>query len=326
MVAIAQLTVYSEIAGFDTVTVTGTGGAESKLTFAGTEFLQTAKYSGVASALASNTITDASAAWTDDEFNGDSGSHYVEIVSVNGSKTAAGVGATRTIIGTTSNTITLESGLPAGLGSPVEFRIISHWTLATIFGSTNTAGLQGGSVVSADHVQLWNGTGYDSYYYQTAGIGGAGWRKVGNQSLDASNTVIRPDQNVIIKRVGGASVSLVLSGWVKTGPSSLDIVPGFNFVPNPYSVAMTLASSGLYNGNAVTGIAGGNVSSADQVLLWNGTRYETYYYQNAGIGGTGWRKAGEQSVDASGATILPGSAVILRRKNPAGFTWVMPQH
>ncbi|TDU70683.1 uncharacterized protein (TIGR02597 family) [Prosthecobacter fusiformis] len=328
MVAMAQLTVYSDVAGFDTVSVAGTGGAESKLTFAATEFLQSAKYLSVASAVGPNTLTDSSATWSDDEFNGNNGSHYVEIISVNGSKTGAGVGVTRSITDTEANskTITLDEALPEGLIAPLEYRIVSHWTLAAIFGSANMAGLQGGSPLSADHVQLWNGTGYDSYYYQTSGIGGTGWRKLGDQSTDASNAIIRPEQNVIIKRVGSAGLPIVLSGWVKTGQTSFDIVPGFNFVPNPYSTAMTLASSGLYKGNAATGIAAGNVTSADQVMLWNGSSYETFYYQTLGLGGTGWRKVGDQSMDASGASIAPGSSIILRRKNPDRFTWAIPQH
>lgn len=328
MAAAAQLTVYSDVAGFDTVAITGTGGTESKLTFAATEFLKSAKYLSVASAVNSTTLTDSTATWIDDEFNAGNGSHYLEILSVNGSKTAPGVGVTRSIVDTVAatKTIVLEAALPEGLTVPVEYRIVSHWTLATLFGSTNTAGLLGGSALSADQVQLWNGQGYDSYYYQTAGIGGTGWRKVGHQSTDASNAVIRPEQNVIIKRVGSGGVSLVLSGWVKTGQTSFDIVSGFNFVPNPYSSPMTLASSGLYKGSATTGIAGGNVASADQVLLWNGASYETFYYQTTGIGGTGWRKVGEQSTDASGAAIKPGSSIILYRKNVEGFTWAISQH
>jgi uncharacterized protein (TIGR02597 family) len=175
-------------------------------------------------------------------------------------------------------------------------------------------------------VQLWNGTGHESYYYQTSGLGGTGWRRTGDQSTDASNTVIRPDQSVIIKRVGADAVPLVVNGWVKTGKASVDIVQGFNFVPNPYSQAMTLASCGIYTGNPATGVAGGTLTSADQVLLWNGSSYETYFYQTSGIGGTGWRKVGVQSTDASGASIAPGTSIIVRRTGADGFTWAIPQH
>jgi uncharacterized protein (TIGR02597 family) len=326
-VTMAQVTVYSEIGGFDTINVAGTGGGASKLTFAAAEFLQPAKYSGFASATAPATLFDSAATWADDAFNGANGSHYLEIISVNGSTTAGGVGTTRTISDTLAATksITLETPLPAGLAAPIEYRIISHWTLAAIFGESNTAGLQGGNSLSADLVQLWNGTGYDSFYYQTTGIGGTGWRKVGDQTSNAGATVIRPDQSVIIKRVAASALPLVVNGWVKTGQTSVDIAAGFNFVPSPYSEPMTLGSCGLFTGNAATGIAGGTATSADQVMLWNGAAYDTFYYQNSGLGGIGWRKVGVQSTDASSAGIAPGTSIIVRRNGPSGFTWAIPQ-
>ncbi|MFZ4595515.1 MAG: TIGR02597 family protein [Verrucomicrobiaceae bacterium] len=327
-VADAQVTVYTDVAGFDTINVTGTGGTGSKLTFAAAEFLQPAVYTGFASTVVSNTLTDAAATWADDAYNGANGSHYIEIVSVNGSTTGTGVGATRTIVATAaaSKTLTLDAALPAGMAVPVGYRVVSHWTLASIFGSTNMAGLQGGTALSADQVQLWNGREHDSYYYQTAGLGGTGWRKTGDQSTNAGNTVIRPDQSVIIKRVAAAPLALVVKGWVKTGRALANIVQGFNFVPNPYAKAMTLASCGLYTGDSTTGIAGGSLASADQVLLWSGSSYVTFYYQTSGLGGVGWRKVGMQSTDASGTTVAAGSSIIVRRMGTDGFTWTIPQH
>ena len=324
----AQVTVYSDIGGFDTITVGGTGGLGSKTTFAAAEFLQSAKYSGIATAVGPDTITDAAATWADDAFNGANGSHYVEIVSVNGSTTASAVGTTRSIVATVAatKTITLGAALPAGLVAPVEYRVVSHWTLAAIFGSNNTAGLKSGTALSADQVQLWNGSGYESYYYQTEGLGGTGWRKVGDQTSDASNVVIRPEQSMIIKRVDVAALPLLVNGWVKTGKTVFDIAQGFNFVPYPYSKAMTLASCGLYTGSAATGISAGSLTSSDQVLVWNGAGYETFYYQNSGLGGTGWRKVGELSTDASGKSIPPGNCIIVRRMNSQGFAWTIPQH
>jgi uncharacterized protein (TIGR02597 family) len=326
-VTVAQVTVYSEVGGFDTIQITGTGGGGSKLTVAATEFLQAAKYSGLASVTGPATLFDATATWADNAFNGSNGSHYLEILSVNGSTQGPGVGATRTIVSSEAATksLLLELPLPTGLVAPIEYRILSHWTLAAIFGANNTAGLQGGNALSADLVQLWNGSGYDSFYYQTGGIGGTGWRKVGDQTSNAGGTIIRPDQSVLIKRVGATALPWVVTGWIKLGQTSIDIAPGFNFVPNPYSEAMTLGNCGLFTGSATSGIAGGSATSADQVKLWNGSGYDTFYYQTSGIGGTGWRKVGAQSTDASAVSIAPGTSIIVRRNGPSGFTWAIPQ-
>jgi uncharacterized protein (TIGR02597 family) len=323
----AQLTVYSDVAGYDTIAVNPANSTGSKLTFASLPFVRDARYAGVASGLdvERKVITDAAATWALGAYDGAAGSHYVEIVSVAGSKSASPVGATRSILSTQANSLTLESALPEGLVTPFEFRIVRHWTLETLFGSANSAGLKAGSVRTADRVQLWNGSAFDSYIYQNGGPGGVGWRKVGDLSTNASATVIRPDQNVIIKRSAASDISLVVSGWVKNGQSSHEVVRGLNFVPTPFAVAVSLAASGLHTGNPATGLAAGSVVSADQVLLWTGTAYDTYYYQSSGAGGSGWRRLGNASVDAGTALIRPGSAIILRRKAASGFTWNIPQ-
>jgi len=325
--ASAQVTAYSDVGGYDTIQETGSGGAGSRLTFAATQFLQSGKYSGLATVLGGNELLDGSASWADDAFNGANGPHYVEILSVNGSTTAAGVGLTRTIVGTVAATkrLQLEVALPEGLVSPVEYRVRSHWTLAGIFGAANEAGLQGGTAVTADMIQLWNGASYDSYYYQVGGIGGVGWRRLGDLTGDASGTLIRQDQSVLIKRLGAATLPLVVNGWVKTGQASIEIVQGFNFVPNPFTEALTLGSSGLLTGSVASGLASGDETWADQVMIWYGAGYDTFYFQTSGLGGLGWRRVGAQSTDASGTTIQPGSSLIINRKRAEGFTWAISQ-
>jgi len=324
----AQDVVFTPIVGFDTIQVAGSTGTTAQLNFAATELLSSVKYVGSASSITANTVTDSLATWAENQFNGTNGSHYLEILSVNGSTTAAGVGTTISITGSSaaSKTLALASNLPASVTAPMGYRVVCHWTIGSLFGAANTAGLQGGSSINADQIQLWAGNSHESYYYQTAGIGGTGWRRVGSQSADASGTPIRPDQSLIIKRGQNAPVSITVIGEVKTGRTSFTVNPGFNFVPNPYSVAMTLSSCGIYTGSGTSGLAGGNITNADQVLVWNGSSYDTYYYQTSGIGGSGWRKVGDLSSDAGSAVIRAASSVIVRRTNPASFTWAMPQH
>jgi hypothetical protein len=93
-----------------------------------------------------------------------------------------------------------------------------------------------------------------------------------------------------------------------------------------YPTNMTLADSGLFTGDPATGVAGGTTTSADQILVWNGVSYDTYYYQTSGLGGTGWRKAGFPTADASADVIPVGSSLILKRKTVNGFNWIVPQH
>jgi hypothetical protein len=132
----------------------------------------------------------------------------------------------------------------------------------------------------------------------------------------------------VINRQQSAATNVVLMGAVKTGQTSVPVSTGYNFVGNIYAAAITFADSGLYTGDSSTGIASGSVTSADQVLIWNPatTSSDTYYYQTTGLGGTGWRKSGAPSVDASATSIPVGSSVIINRKAATGFNWVIPQH
>jgi uncharacterized protein (TIGR02597 family) len=217
----------------------------------------------------------------------------------------------------------------SGAAAGVTFKIRKHWSIATVFGPANEAGLGGGSVVTADKILLWDGTTYLQYYYQTTGIGGIGWRKSGAPTVNAANTVFYPEDGIVIQRLQSANVPVILMGAVKTGQTSIPVAANLNFVGDVYAAPLTLADSGLYTGNNATGLAGGSVTTADQVFIWNlGTNsYDIYYYQTVGIGGVGWRKSGAPAVDASGTQVPVGTSVVLNRKNAAGaFNWVIAQH
>lgn len=332
--AFAQTTGISLPSGFTTFTITGTGGSVSSkfsvnaLALTTDVLWQSASTTAVTAS--GTTLTDSTATWTDNLYNGANGTHYLEVISVGGSTSAAGVGTIYTISATTasSKTITLASSFASGVSGTVGYRVRKYWTITSVFGAANSAGLQGGTPVSADQVLLWNGTGYDTFYYQTSGIGGTGWRKTGAQSTDASGTLITPTMPVMIKRGQSASLSLsgtgAITGTFKGGITTAGIVAGYNFIANPYGVDMTLTSSGLYTGSTTTGLAPGTSSTADQVLVWNSTTnaFDAYYYLTS----TGWRKTTDATTDASTTALATGTGFIIKRGSSGAFTWAMPQH
>jgi uncharacterized protein (TIGR02597 family) len=321
--ALAQTTATTDPVGFITLDVAGySGGATSAISFKGLGMTRAVEYQGSAETVGTNTLVDNEATWTDNQFNGVNGAYFVELTS------GTNAGSTYDIQTTTAGTktITLAQNLGAGTTAPVTFKVRKHWTIATVFGPNNEGGLSGGSVTSADQILIYNGTTYDTYYYQTIGLGGVGWRKGGSPSVDVSSTVLFPEEGLVIKRKQATATNIVLLGSVKTGQTSIPVAPGTNIVSNVYAASMTLSSSGLYTGNSSTGVAGGSTTSADQVLIWNGTTYDTYYYQTLGLGGVGWRKAGAPSVDASASVIPVGISMVIKRKIATGFSWIAPQH
>jgi uncharacterized protein (TIGR02597 family) len=319
---IAQ-TATTDPVGFITLNIAGTGGtAQTALSLAGLGLTRSVEYQGSAEAVGTNTLVDNEATWTDNQFNGANGTYFVEVTS------GAAAGTTYDISGTTAATkaITTAQNLAGGVAAGASFKIRKHWTIASVFGAANEGGLQGGSSSSADQVLLYNGTGYDTYFYSTGGLTGVGWRKNGAGATDQGATVIYPDDGIITIRKQSALAKVVVMGAVKTGQTSSPVQPGLNLLGNVYAANMTLADSGLYTGNAATGVAPGSSSTADQVLLFNGTSYDTYFYSNGGLTGTGWRKNGSGATDFGSQSIPVGTALIIQRKNAAGFNWVAPQH
>lgn len=324
-VANAQTTtVTTDPVGCITLTVAGSGGVTNQaLTYSGLGLANAVAYQGTVSAIGTNTLTCGGAGWTDNQFNGANGSYYVEITSGSNAGITTDITATTASNQTVATTDDLSALVAAGSDT---FRIRPHWTLGAVFGATNQAGLSGGTSTSADQILLWNGNGYDTYYYQTGGFGGTGWRKAGKPTVNASGTRIEPDQGLIIIRKKSSAVALLLQGSVKTGQSSIPVNQGINVIGNIYAANMTLSSSSLYTGSSSTGVSGGTSTSADQILLWNGNGYDTYYYQTSGFGGTGWRKGGAPTNDAS-ATVIPlGSSIVVQRQSAPAFDWVAPQH
>jgi uncharacterized protein (TIGR02597 family) len=319
----AQTTATTDPVGFITLNVAGTGGAaNSTLSFAGLSMTRAVEYQGSAETLGTNTVTDNEATWTDDQFNGASGSYFLEISG------GPGAGTTYDITGTSAanKRITLAQNLAAGVTAPVSFKVRKHWTIASVFGANNEGGLQGGNATTADNVRIYNGSSYDTYYYSTGGLAGTGWRKIGSNpaNADQANILIYPDDGLLVSRQQSGAANIVLLGSVKTGQTSFPVLPGLNIVSNPYAAPMTLESSGLRQ----SGLTGGNSTTADSVRIYNGSSYDTYYYSTGGLAGTGWRKIGSNpaNLDQQNVQIPVGVSVLITRVGASGFDWKAPQH
>lgn len=315
--------VATDPVGYITVPIAGTGGTTpATYSFLALSMLREASAQGVLTAVGTRTLTDTNAAWAEDQFNGTNGVYTVEIT------TNAYAGYQTTITNTVAATKTLEieddfNGI-AAVGDT--YKIYKDWTIASVFGVSNSAGLGGGSVTSADQILVRRGEGYDFYYYQTLGLGGIGWRKTGAAFTYAGDTPLFIEQGLLIKRQAESSTNITLVGAVKVTPTVIPGETNYNVFANVYPVDMTLASSQLYTGNPTNGVNGGSVTSADQVQIRTGPSTGFYYYQTAGLGGVGWRKTGNAFGDASTNVILGGTCFIVKRNLNIPFMWKAPKH
>jgi uncharacterized protein (TIGR02597 family) len=324
-------TATTDPVGFITLAVSGNGGSGTALSFKALGLYRQVEYQGNAEQIINaQTLKDTDANWVDQQFNPTStDAYYVEITGPTG---ASGIGTTYDIVSTdaAAQTITIaanQSFTTAGIQAGATFRVRKHWTIAAAFGAANEGGLTPGAPGTADIVRIYDAQGsFTGYYYSNSGTPGTGWRKTSDATaVDRGPTVIFPDDGLVIAKSNGTTANVVLMGSVKTGQTSSPVVSGLNVLANPYAAPMTLGSCGLFTDNATTGVASGSSSKADQVMIYNGTGYDTYYYSSGGAAGVGWRKAGAGAVDQSTVQIAVGASVIVKR-NGSAFNWVAPQH
>jgi hypothetical protein len=192
-------------------------------------------------------------------------------------------------------------------------------TLASVFGNAaagHKLDIGAGGASGADQVWFWNGAGYDRYYFDE--FGGPGFDQETWVNVDTSDVVDGSTINliytdgVIVSSANGKDV--VVSGEVKTGPSELNLVGGFNFVGSVAPAGATLDA--LFGDTAAEvsasglSIGAGGASGADQLWLWTGSGFAKYYFDE--FGGPGFDQ--ETWVDVDTSALIPATTPV-----PAGY-------
>ncbi len=329
----AQTTATTTPVGFVTMSIAGNGGSgQPAYTFASLGVVNPIVWQSTITSVGTTTITDSSATWANNAYNsttaGAPPTHFMEILSGSAAGTRFDIVTTAAANSPANPTLTLATASlsAAGVTVGMSYAIRPHWTIANAFGTGASLALTGGTSLTADQVQLFRSGGYLSYYYQTSGRGlQNAWVQNGNATVDASATVIYPDDGIVIARNQTAGVNVVLSGAVKTGQTSIPVQTGYSLLGNVYSAGMTLGTSNLFTNDPATGMAGGSSISADQVMFWNGTGFVSYYWQTSGRGlQNTWVQNGNATVDASTTPIPVGTALFIQRFG-VPFQWIAPQ-
>ena len=138
-------------------------------------------------------------------------------------------------------------------------------------------------------MQVYNGTGYTTYYYISDATGATGpcWT---NTRRALADTVTLPLGSAFWMKTpvtvqDGANV--LVAGGVKMDATTKDVSVGaseWTQVANPFPVELTLGSlttSGLTAGTFA------NRNNAPQIQVYNGVGYTTYYYISDATGATG---------------------------------------
>lgn len=149
------------------------------------------------------------------------------------------------IISNSGNQVTLANPLNLDLGIILKpdalVEITPAWTLDSLFGyGPPFLKLKEGNETTADHVYLGesNSTDYQAFHHD-----GTAWRRKGAPDVDASDTIIYPDEAFILAHHNAPAVDLVFEGVALT-VNSFAYLPDFNdtfLMNNPFGADMMLS-------------------------------------------------------------------------------------
>lgn len=338
MLAAATQTSFAQTAttdpvGFITATVQGGSASVPKYTLISPTLVKPVSWQGKVTAFGASSISVALGSWIAGQFDGANGKYYVEVIS-NSTVTVPTPGSWADILTTTNSTITTNVDLSGTLAVGASIRIRAHMTLNDVFGANNSAGLLGSATdaSAADEVFIYSGSTPAGYFYFTGGFGySAGWYDSEFNAIApiGAAVAIAPSNGVVVKRKTAGNVSIVVSGAVKTGNTSFPVYNNYNFLGTISAAGLTLNSSGLYTGNAATGIKPSAIdaTSADEVTIYTGSTSASYFYYNGGLGyADGWYDSAFNATSPIGGSvnILPGTSFVIRRKGGGPFVWSAP--
>jgi hypothetical protein len=140
---------------------------------------------------------------------------------------------------------------------------------------------------SADQVQFFNGTGYDSYFLLEA-VGRRHWVPSGDPSLnDAHHVVIPPGEGAFVRLASASDeTSVLVTGHLRDHAFMQPLRQGYNLLAPSAPLEMSPLTRGLTLANGFLGNA--DPMGADQVQLWLGNLvqgllgYRGYFLLDAG--------------------------------------------
>jgi len=196
-------------------------------------------------------------------------------VTIAGATGDSGVNDDHTITRVDSTSFTLDDYTGTGSYSGGTW-YSAHWPSmgnnTTAGDSTDNDEILVGKPNAGDNIIVWNTIGWKTYFYYTNK-----WLTHGTRS-DQKYTVIYPDEGLVLVRRDTDSLSLTLSGTVP-GIDAIGYHPqgGENFLlSNPYPVAIGLQDLAL-EGASGSWTESDTAGSADQVLVWTGSSWSTFY-------------------------------------------------
>ena len=151
---------------------------------------------------------------------------------------------------------------------------------------------------NSDQIQVWDGAKFDGYFYRAYKATnpnkftlGPAWVKVGAIGAITTDTIPR-GAGVWFARPSDAPANgrITISGAVNAAPYTHDIAAGFNMISSAFPVDMplntltaeetgTTAQTCPIDWAACGAIAGTAPGNSDQIQVWDGEKFDGYFYR-----------------------------------------------
>jgi hypothetical protein len=320
----AQTTVATNPVGFINITVQGGSVAQPAINVISPTLTNPIAFQSTVASVSGTTITINGASFTANQFNGANGEFYVEDVAAS----QGGAGVLADITATGSNSVTTAQNISSLVTVGDTIVIRQHITINQFLGAQNTYGLLGSNsdATTADDILIFSGTTPSTYWYYTGtppSLSDAGWYDVFFNP--AGSVTIAPSEAVVIQRRGAGNVIITSTGAVKTGNTLFPVVAGANYLGTVSAQGLTLATSGLYNGNSGIKGSASDATTSDQVLLYSAGALNTYWYYTGtppSLSDAGWYDVFFNP--AGNVSLSPGAGMIVNRIEGGPFNWTLP--
>ncbi|MEY4688390.1 MAG: hypothetical protein RIR76_2413 [Verrucomicrobiota bacterium] len=279
------------------------------------------------SGLGATYIDSEGAAWAPGAFSAPSAPYAVRVTSGQASGRIFLVSSTANTAsrlyletdGLDLTSLQIESGTAGA-----SFEVLPADTLATFFGS-NTPGdalvVQGAADArGADLVQLWAGSGWKRYYFNTLWNR---WALDSDTEVDAArnHALLRPDRGIMITRRGDTPLVMAVVGRVLSVPHRAvqlgsDNLQSLLATMQPGDIS--LGNLALQRSDRVSGWrSSSDPSQADILSVWSGATWLSFFHNDsAGY----WQRVGDSGSNRDEFMIRAGVPVFVQRRNSAAGT------
>jgi uncharacterized protein YfaP (DUF2135 family) len=171
--------------------------------------------------------------------------------------------------------------------------------------------IAGNSAGASDQIQVWDGSRFTVYFYRAYKATNPGRFTIGPCWVDGNNASVKATTS-ITNGVGvwfarpdtaPATATIKMMGEVGATAKNLQINPGFNMIGLAFPVDIEVNSDSCPIDWTTCAVAGNSAGASDQIQVWDGSRFNVYFYRAYKATNPGRFTIGPCWVDGNNASV-----------------------